>query len=39
VSLPGSEEEKKVKLKKISKSGGIVNAYKAVQLADKKSKM
>ncbi|HZG01205.1 MAG TPA: S8 family serine peptidase [Chitinophagales bacterium] len=38
VNLPGSEEEKKVKLKKISKSGGIVNAYKAVQLADKKSK-
>lgn len=37
VDLPGSEG-KKVKLKKLCKSGGIVNAYKAVQMADKMSK-
>ena len=37
VNLPGSEG-KKVKLKKISTGGGIVNAYKAVQMADKLAK-
>jgi len=37
VTLPGTED-KKVKLKKISVSGGIVNAYKAVQMADKMAK-
>jgi subtilisin family serine protease len=35
VMVPG--EEKKIKLKKISITGGIVNAYKAVKLAEKKS--
>ena len=39
VTLPGSSESKpkKVKLKKISVSGGVVNAYKAVQLAIKET--
>ena len=36
VYLPGTK--KSTKLKKISVSGGIVNAYKAVKLADKMSK-
>ena len=37
VSLPGDESDKQVKLKKISVSGGIVNAYNAVQLAIKET--
>lgn len=37
VALPGDdEEEKMVPWKKLCVSGGIVNAYKAVQLAEKK---
>jgi subtilisin family serine protease len=37
VTLPGSDD-KKVKLKKICVSGGVVNCYKAVQLAEKRVK-
>jgi cell wall-associated protease len=37
VSLPGDESDKQVKLKKISVSGGVVNAYNAVQLAIKET--
>ncbi len=36
VYLPGTK--KSTKLKRISKSGGVVNAYKAVKMADKMSK-
>ncbi|MCY7410656.1 MAG: S8 family serine peptidase [Chitinophagales bacterium] len=37
VTLPGTDD-KKVKLKRISVSGGVVNCYKAVKLAEKKVK-
>lgn len=38
VDLPGSEEKAKmVKMKKISASGGVVNAYNAVELAIKET--
>jgi hypothetical protein len=39
VTVPGSsaDHEKKTKLKNLSVSGGVVNAYKAVQLAMKKT--
>lgn len=40
VTLPGAmdKDPKKVKLKSISVTGGVVNAYKAVQLAAKETK-
>ena len=37
VILPGTEDQK-VKWKKLCVSGGVVNAYKALQLAEKKSR-
>lgn len=37
VSLPGDESAKMVKLKKISVSGGVVNAYHAIELAIRQS--
>ena len=36
--LPGDENDKQVAWKKLCVSGGIVNAYKAVELAEKRAK-
>ena len=39
VYVPGrsAEKRKKTKFKKLSNTGGIVNAYKALELAEKRS--